>query len=65
MLSLLESKEKEEPMEFCAVRDGRYGRSQRDDLHIALELLYDFKDKLSELHPSILPIVQGILKAQI
>lgn len=39
-------------------------RDQREDLKLALDYLYAFKDKLSYLHPSVLPIIETMLKAE-
>ena len=58
--SLITDKENQE--ELFIQKSDRSSRDQEEDLTIALTYLYEFKRRLSKLHPSILPIVESMLK---
>ena len=39
-------------------------RDQQEDLKKAIDYMYSFKEALATLHPSVLPIIETILKAE-
>lgn len=46
-------------------RSDRKSRNQHDDLIKAIDCLYEFKKILNGLHPSVLPIIECILKSDV
>lgn len=39
-----------------------YSRNEKEDLKTAIDALYDFKKKLSELHPVVIDVVDNMLQ---
>lgn len=39
-----------------------YDRDEKEDMKKAIELLYQFKQSLSELHPNCLNLIEGMLQ---
>lgn len=39
-----------------------YERNEKDDLKIAIDALYEFKNKLSALHPTVIDVVDNMLQ---
>lgn len=44
------------------VCDSRYKRCEKDDMKQAIELLYEFKKKIDELHPNCLNLIDHIIQ---
>ena len=65
MLSILISEKHEHETEECFARDQRYTRNQKEDLKRGIDVLYAFKQTLNELHPSILPIIEAMIRSGI
>lgn len=42
--------------------EDRWQRSEQEDMKKAIEYLYDFKEKLSKLHPTALDAIETILQ---
>lgn len=40
----------------------RYQRNEKEDMKRAIELLYEFNDKIRELHPACLTVVENMLQ---
>lgn len=64
MLSRLitERNEYDHEPEDCFTRDPKIHRDQKEDLKRAIDYLYSFKKGLAELHPSVLPIIESMIK---
>jgi hypothetical protein len=62
MLLRLESKCSDlKPSPAISVHAEKYNRDQREDLKKAIDYLYEFREKLDALHPSIPAMMQKIL----
>lgn len=44
------------------VNEDRYKRDEMEDMKTAIEYLYEFKKKLSKLHPSICGSIESMLQ---
>lgn len=53
-----------EPEDYFAKNPKNY-RDQKEDLKRGLDFLYSFKHALSELHPSVMPIIEALIKNDI
>ena len=40
-----------------------YDRNEKDDLKLALDYLFEFKEKLNNLHPNVLYIIEKLLQS--
>lgn len=40
----------------------RWERNEKDDMKTAIEYLFDFKDKLSKLHPTAIDMIENMLQ---
>ncbi len=65
MLSRLITERHEHETEDCFSRNPKIGRDQKDDLKKGIDFLYSFKQALNELHPSVLPIIESMIKHDI
>lgn len=63
MLSLLSTQPDEECETF--ISSERRNRNQQTDLALAIHSLYEFKRSLEKLHPSVLPIIEAILRSDV
>lgn len=67
MLSRLITEKNEhehEPEDYFAKNPKSY-RDQKEDLKRGIDFLYSFKQALSELHPSVMPIIESMIKSNI
>jgi len=39
-----------------------YNRNEKDDMKIAIDALYEFRKKLSELHPTCIELIENMLQ---
>ena len=44
-------------------REPKYDRNEKDDLKLALDYLFEFKEKLNNLHPNVLYIIEKLLQS--
>ena len=52
------------PMQCDSSRgDNKWNRNLKDDLKTAVELVFEFKEKLEKLHPRVSDIVAGWMRA--
>ncbi len=65
MLSKLITEKCEHDIEECFARDPKAMRDQKEDLKRGIDFLYSFKKALNELHPSVLPIIESMIKSNI
>ena len=65
MLSKIITEKHEHETEDCFARNPRAIRDQKEDLKKGIDFLYSFKQALSELHPSVLPIIESMIKSEI
>jgi hypothetical protein len=47
-----------------SVNEDRYARNELQDMQKGMECLFEFKDKLSKLHPNVLECMENILQRQ-
>jgi hypothetical protein len=45
-------------------RDSKYDRDTQEDLKTAIDYLFEFKQKLSKLHPDVTSIIEHMLQAR-
>lgn len=62
MLSKLITEKHEHETEECFSRNPKSVRNQKEDLKLGLDFLYSFKQALNELHPSVLPIIESMIR---
>ncbi len=65
MLSKLITEKHEHEMEECFARNPKSVRDQKEDLKRGIDFLYSFKQALNELHPSVLHIIESMIKSEI
>lgn len=51
--------------DFHIINNERMHRDQKQDLKIAIDYLYEFKEKLILLHPSVNHIIELMLKSEV
>jgi hypothetical protein len=62
MLSRLITERHEHETEECFARNPKSTRDQKEDLKRGIDFLYSFKQALNELHPSVLPIIESMIR---
>lgn len=65
MLSKLVTDKHEHESEDCFARNPKSTRDQKEDLKRGIDFLYSFRQALNELHPSVLPIIEALIKSEI
>jgi hypothetical protein len=65
MLSKLITEKHEHETEDCFARNPKSVRDQKEDLKRGIDFLYSFKQALNELHPSVLPIIESMIRHDI
>ncbi len=43
-------------------REPKYDRNEKDDLKLGLDYLWEFKEKLNNLHPNVLYTIEKLLQ---
>lgn len=45
-----------------SINEDRYSRNELQDMQKGLEHLYEFKEKLSKLHPNVMDAIENMLQ---
>lgn len=62
MLSNLITDKNEHETEDYFTRNPNSARDQKEDLKKGIDFMYSFKQALNQLHPSVLPIIESMIK---
>ena len=65
MLSKLIVDRSEHETEDFFTRNPKSSRDQKEDLKKGIDFLYSFRECLNQLHPSVAPIIEALIKADI
>lgn len=50
------------PTNEVSSQQTKYNRNEKDDMKKAIELLYEFTEKLRELHPNCIDMIENMLQ---
>jgi hypothetical protein len=64
-METVEASQRIEAGDSCQVMDTRWGRNEKDDMHIMIELVYELKKKLMQMHPRAIDLVRNMISTSI